>query len=265
MFETTLMQPATKSGYVWIGGQKLDDDTGLAWTIALIETAYYNLCKANGQLNPPPLEWYPLNILCYPNYSISKRGKVMNNQLDRLVEGFWHESGKRRVSITDINHRKQYEYVDRLVAKMFVGPPPHPTAIIRHLYGNADNCEVSNLIWVVAKKAKKGNTPMTKLSAKSILIPPSSSTDTTFNAAIHAKKEERKNKEKKKDSSITNDDDVWSKLSAVVAREAQAHAHMPVIVVKCKRIDLEAEEEEDTSDVQPGSACTNYSLLNDAE
>jgi hypothetical protein len=171
------MQPATKSGYVWIGGQKLDDDTGLAWTIALIETAYYNLCRANGQLNPPPLEWYPLNILCYPNYSISKRGKVMNNQLDRLVEGFWHESGKRRVSITDINHRKQYEYVDRLVAKMFVGPPPHPTAIIRHLDGNADNCEVSNLIWVVAKKAKKGNTPM-QLSAKSILIPPSSSTDT---------------------------------------------------------------------------------------
>jgi hypothetical protein len=40
---------------------------------------------------------------------------------------------------------------------------------------------------------------------------------------------------------------------------------MPVIVVKCKRTDLEAEEEEDTSDVQPGSACTNYSLLNDAE
>jgi hypothetical protein len=40
---------------------------------------------------------------------------------------------------------------------------------------------------------------------------------------------------------------------------------MPVTIFKCKRIDLEDEEEEDNREVVPGSACTNYSLLSDAE
>jgi hypothetical protein len=54
--------------------------------------------------------------------------------------------GYSRFSLS-INGVVRREFVHRLVAKAFIGPPPEGKNIIRHLDGNPSNNNASNLVW----------------------------------------------------------------------------------------------------------------------
>lgn len=57
--------------------------------------------------------------------------------------------------VSGTTHQKRICY---LVAEKFLGEPPQPWAVVRHLDGNNKNNNPNNLIWITHVKCKKCNT-----------------------------------------------------------------------------------------------------------
>ncbi len=150
--------------HIYIAGVKYPDPTGLQWTAAEIDAAYLYLCNLRGDFNAPPNKWYPLNILGFSNYSITRSGLVRNNKLNRLLEGTLHESTKWKFKMTNDKGEKKEKYVARLVVTMFNSPPTKPFSVVCYRDGQPQNCDASNLYWASEEtKTQTAGTPSAKL------------------------------------------------------------------------------------------------------
>jgi hypothetical protein len=156
-----------RAKHIYIAGQKCPDSSNRKWTDAEIDAAYAIVCQSLGLVNPPPNQWYPLNILGY-NYSITKRGHLKNNKFDKLIEGTVHKRQRKFKMTNDSGVRQVTEYAGRLVATMFLPPPPSNTfSIVCYHDKNPLNCDVFNLYWA----CEKIDGPVGKPSAK-VVRPP---------------------------------------------------------------------------------------------
>jgi hypothetical protein len=155
--------------FAYIDGEVVSNNRGLTWTAAEIDMEYAILWKSRGCDNPPPNEWYPLNILGFSKYSITKRGEMKRNTSGRHIKGAMH-GGRLRFGITNDNTgKKEQKYADELVAGMFLGAPP--ACADRPRVGHRDddrfNSKVSNLEWKTWENTKEMNG---KSSAKVVHI-----------------------------------------------------------------------------------------------
>lgn len=97
--------------------------------------------------------WKPVDIPGFErHYSVSDRGRVRREIAS---------SGTKCLILLPVktgrsDHVYIYFSVDqnktgvllaRLVARIFIGPPPSPTSVVRYRDDNRSNCRVSNLYW----------------------------------------------------------------------------------------------------------------------
>lgn len=209
-----------QASYVYIDGIRLPTSVNEVWTVFRIDQVHREMYINNmiaercrvaytvtqeminallADLYIPPNKWYPLNILGLPNYSIKKSGKLKKNKPDRRVKGTVHAHGNVRHSLTN-NAGTTQEYADRLVAKMFLGPPPTLSSIVRHKDRNLRNCNVDNLKWINKTKQE-----LRAAEAETVSFVPSMS--------AAPPRPPRK--------TPLVDDEVFSKLSATLARLKQ--------------------------------------------
>jgi hypothetical protein len=159
-----------RAKHIYIAGQKCPDSSNRKWTDAEIDAAYAIVCQSVGLVNPPPNQWYALNILGYSKYSITRRGHLLNNKFNRFIEGTICDGRPKFKMTNDSGVRKVTEYASRLVASMFLPPPPLDSfSVVRYRDDNPLNCDVSNLYWGIDKS--KDNEPVGKPSAK-VVRPP---------------------------------------------------------------------------------------------
>lgn len=139
------------------------------WTAPIIDRLYFEVKYGERQLqilhlkglgievedkeNPtdsiPPLEWYPLNMMGYSNYSISKDGRVLLNKRYRILNGGTNHNGDLTVQLTHpLTKQKSKHQVRRLVAFMFLEKPLLPHALAINLDENKLNNHVSNILWM---------------------------------------------------------------------------------------------------------------------
>lgn len=88
-------------------------------------------------------------ILFAPGYFVSDDGRVFSEKFgERRELKPWRSGacGHLRVCLR-IHGATRKEYVHRLVALVFHGPPPGPAYEVRHLDGNPSNNAVGNLRW----------------------------------------------------------------------------------------------------------------------
>ena len=229
-FVRTPQKRMEQASYVYIDGVKLPTSVNEVWTVSRIDQVHREMYINNMiaercrdakdtvtqeminellvDLYIPPNKWYPLNIFGLPNYSITKSGKLKKNKTDRVVKGTVHAHGNVRHSLTNSAGTTQ-EYADRLVAKMFLGPPPALSSIVRHKDKNLRNCNVDNLEWINKKKQEP---QAAAEEAKTVYMVPS------MNAA--PPRPPRR--------APLEDDNVFSKVSATLARLKQEQGNSPL-------------------------------------
>jgi hypothetical protein len=177
-FDSPHSNEMIRAKHIYIAGQKCPDSSNRKWTDAEIDAAYAIVCQSLGLVNPPPNQWYPLNSLGYSIYSITRRGHLLNNKFNRLIKGTICEGRPKFRMTNDSGVRKVSEYASRLVASMFLPPPPFDTfSVVRYRDDNPLNCDVSNLYWACDKS--KDNEPVGKPSAK-VVRPPKALMDKTI-------------------------------------------------------------------------------------
>jgi hypothetical protein len=166
----------TKPRYIYLAGVRYLDPCDRQWTAAEIDAACAHLCQTSpGQLDPPPNKWYPLNILGYSKYSITKTGRPKNNKSNRKLKGAVQKDPyKMRFTLTNDNGEQVDEYACGLVAKMFFPPPPplsKPGSVMvrQHARVNLICDNASNFHWECDKQPKV-EPVVVKLSAKSIQL-----------------------------------------------------------------------------------------------
>jgi hypothetical protein len=247
-----------EQAYVYIDGIRLPTTADEVWTVARIDEVHREryiekilddrrrvpypvtqemLDAVLVDLYIPPNEWYPLNILGLPNYSITMTGKLKKNQPDRIVKGTVHERGNVRHSLTNSDGHTQ-DYADRLVAKMFLGPPPTPSSIVKHKDDNLRNCRVANLKWGTKKKTVSPPPASTTVTTatKTLKTKPAVATSTSAPPAPPKR-------------APVLDDAVFSKLSASLARLKQDAANLPLVqTVKTTATPTAPEEMDATAD-----------------
>lgn len=105
--------------------------------------------------------WKSLRKLGYSNYSISNKGKLMNNQTKRITNGSLAKDGYRQVFL---NNEKTIK-IHILVAKKFVKNKENkPYA--RHIDRNKQNNRTDNLKWVTPREAALMRPKNTNLGRK---------------------------------------------------------------------------------------------------
>jgi hypothetical protein len=158
-----------RAKYIYIDGVSYPDSSNRKWTAEEIDAAYASVCQSLGRLNPPPNEWYPMNILGYSNYSISKhKHHIMNNKFNRLIEGTIYNNQYKFKMTNDSGEKQKTEYAGRLLARMFLPPPPSNTSpMVCYHDRNPMNCNLFNVYW----KGQKIEGPVGKPSAKPIKPP----------------------------------------------------------------------------------------------
>lgn len=134
-------------------------------TASAIDQHYYHIKSQErpGQTIPiAPLVWYPLNMLGYPNYSISKDGQVFNNKLRTILQGGINHNDDYTVQLTHpSSKRKSTHQVRRLVALMFLEKPLIPGELAINIDGDKLNNHVSNIIWMYLPIKGKMRKPIT--------------------------------------------------------------------------------------------------------
>jgi hypothetical protein len=86
----------------------------------------------------------------WESYAVSTDGEVMRVAKGRgtrtgTVRTFsCHRKGYRRVNLFHRGKAKQF-WLHQLVALTWIGPPPFPRAVVRHLDGDPTNNRLSNL------------------------------------------------------------------------------------------------------------------------
>jgi hypothetical protein len=168
----------TKPRYIYLAGVRYLDPCDRQWTAAEIDAACAHLCQtSSGQPNPPPNKWYPLNILGYSKYSITKTGRPKKNKSNRKLKGVVVQKDpyKMRFTLTNDYGEQVDEYACELVAKTFFPPPPplsKPGSVMVHQHNRVTlTCDdASNLHWECDKKKPNVEPAVVKLSAKTIQL-----------------------------------------------------------------------------------------------
>ena len=91
-------------------------------------------------------------ILHYPNYSITKDGKVFSHNTKSYLIPF-NNRGYLRVGLSNKNKHKKF-LVHRLVAEAFL-PNNNNNKIVNHIDGNKQNNNISNLEWTTYSENSK--------------------------------------------------------------------------------------------------------------
>jgi hypothetical protein len=168
-----------KATFVYINGKRVVDVCGRKWSIQEIDAAYYEECRKDGILNPPPNQWYPMNILGLSNYSVTRRGKFKNNKKQKkedddeepLMKGYTPKGGRKtRYTMTDDSGKKVHPYAALLVAKMFLPPPSNGRYKVKHMNRDYLDCRAENLRWVCDSPDRCPEAEEVKMSAKTIKI-----------------------------------------------------------------------------------------------
>ena len=92
-------------------------------------------------------EWRVINK--FPKYEVSSTGKIRKTSNNRLIYLKDHTAGYKQVVI-QVNGKKHYLYVHRLVAEAFI-PNPYGCPYINHKDEDKSNNNVSNLEWCTPK------------------------------------------------------------------------------------------------------------------
>jgi len=88
----------------------------------------------------------PTNIPGFPGYKITKGGDVFSSQsVNKILKPHKVKDGHLQVTLY-VNKIPTYQSIHRLVLKTFVGPCPNKM-MCRHLDGNPENNNLSNLCW----------------------------------------------------------------------------------------------------------------------
>lgn len=92
-------------------------------------------------------------IKSYPNYIISKEGKVYSIRLGKYLEPKTLPSGYQSVKLCNDTIMKDY-YIHVLVAESFIIMPniERKSLIVNHIDGNKSNNKLSNLEWMTQKE-----------------------------------------------------------------------------------------------------------------
>lgn len=79
-----------------------------------------------------------------PEYFVASDGRIWSQQSRRVLSP---RKGNREGHLKINLGRQRDEWVHRLVALVFLGPPPDPRCVVMHRDGNPTNNCVSNLCW----------------------------------------------------------------------------------------------------------------------
>ncbi len=98
-------------------------------------------------------------ILGWP-YTVTDSGRVFSLPRRRVpqkreIHPVRNDKSRKGLYLTVGLHdgeRAKKFFVHRLVAEMFLGPPPSPNHEVRHLDGNPINNKVKNLVWGTSKE-----------------------------------------------------------------------------------------------------------------
>ena len=94
-------------------------------------------------------KWLPITKP-YWSYEISTAGNI--RRLGKTVRVQATGRGQPFVNLFDPDQKKFRCYsVPRLMALIFLGPPPSPYAVARTLDGNRLNCNKENIVWASKK------------------------------------------------------------------------------------------------------------------
>jgi hypothetical protein len=94
-------------------------------------------------------------MIGYPNYIITKDGKVYNSQRNKYLSPSKHEGGYMMLSISDGKKRTTFS-AHRLVALLFLDNP-NSLPEVNHIDFNKTNNNVANLEWVSRSDNMKHN------------------------------------------------------------------------------------------------------------
>lgn len=91
--------------------------------------------------------WYTLEE--YPNYEVSRDGKIRNATTGRVLKVHNLASGLGYVTIKDKDGKQKMPKLEQLVTSVFLqNPDPNTFTILKHIDGNVSNCSTDNLVWV---------------------------------------------------------------------------------------------------------------------
>jgi hypothetical protein len=144
---------------VYIDGFPISDVYGCSWTPELVDRAYIWLRNSGlipiKQFELIP-EWYPLNIIGFPNYSVSKDGRLLRNggTNHNGTYGSSNRDSYKFSMIDPITNVRKYIQAHIVIASMFLPPIPiseQAKSKLIHIDGNPKNNRVENLKWVNSK------------------------------------------------------------------------------------------------------------------
>jgi hypothetical protein len=163
------LDPLMKPQYIYLAGVKYLDPCDRQWTAAEIDAVYDYLGQTSGHIDRPPNKRrYPLNILGYSKYSITKTGRPRENKFNYELEGSVQEAAhnKLRFTMTNDDGEEVEEYACELVAKMFFPPPLQPR--LHQHDRDTLSSDISNKYWHCDEPIEEP--AVKKLSAKSVQI-----------------------------------------------------------------------------------------------
>lgn len=86
-------------------------------------------------------------IIQFPSYSISNRGRIYNHRLERVMRTSHNNHGYMKIKMTDDRGRPFTRSVAQLVAEAFVEPPSPLCDTVVVLDGVLHHVDASNLCW----------------------------------------------------------------------------------------------------------------------
>ncbi len=111
-----------------------------------------------------------LGFLGYPDYAVSKEGKVYSNYSNRFLKSSVSSTSKAcRVNVRNGEGIKTIE-IHRLVAQSFL-PNPEGYLVVNHKDGNRSNNNVSNLEWCTHEYNSIHATELVSSSVRGLSVP----------------------------------------------------------------------------------------------
>ena len=101
-------------------------------------------------------KWKAISIA--PNYMVSDNGRVKrvvatkSGTYERILKPEKHTNNYRRVSLCLPDATVRRQYIHRLVAEHFIGPPPMGVFYACHKDGDPTNNAISNVYWGTPKQ-----------------------------------------------------------------------------------------------------------------
>jgi hypothetical protein len=89
----------------------------------------------------------------YPNYFVTKEGKVINAKTNKILKPVFNTGGYQQVTLHNRIKSKNI-VIHRLIAKAFI-PNPENKPQVNHIDGNKSNNSVTNLEWCTCSENVK--------------------------------------------------------------------------------------------------------------